>query len=158
MENRISFQLTDEENTQVQQAVNVLVGVLESKFITLSPEDRRELPKMGDKTVAFVDKALEYGEVYPDYIPKFIDIPESKVDFEAVKTLRSIITPLERLTNLANDTMTLAGSEAYISALSIYKVLKNAAGMGQPGAEEAARELSNRFPRGRRKGEVVEEN
>ena len=50
---------------------------------------------------------------------------------------------------------TLAGSETYTSALSIYKVLKNAAGMGQPGAEEASRELSNRFPRGKRKGEVV---
>ncbi len=101
---------------------------------------------------------MEYGAVYPDYIPNFIDIPESKVDFEAVKSLHSVITPLERISNLLNDTMTLAGSEAYSSALSIYKVLKNAAGMGQPGAEEATRELRNRFPRGKRKGEVMEEN
>ncbi|MBI9064524.1 MAG: hypothetical protein JEZ14_21240 [Marinilabiliaceae bacterium] len=158
MENLISFQLTLEERNQVEQAIQTLVGVLESKLITLSPEDRRELPKMGDKTVAFVDKALEYGVAYPDYIPNFIDIPEAKKDFETVKTLRNIITPLERISNLANDTMTLAGSEAYTSALSVYKVLKNAARMGQPGAEEASRELSNRFPRGRRKGEVIGEN
>jgi len=29
-------------------------------------------------------------------------------------------------------------------------VLKNAADMGQPGAENAARELASRFPRGKR--------
>jgi len=64
---------------------------------------------------------------------------------------------LARLTTEIDDTMTLAGSEAYSAALSIYKVLKNAASMGQPGAKEASIELKNRFPRARKKTEKVEE-
>jgi hypothetical protein len=40
----------------------------------------------------------------------------------------------------------LAGSEAFTSSLSIYKVLKNAAVMGQSGASEAAADLGSRFP------------
>lgn len=112
---------------------------------------------MGDKTVAFVEKALDYGEQYPAYIPKFIDVTEAKVNFETVRVLRNINTPLIRIANEIDHTMTLAGSQAYSSALSIYKVLKNAANMGQPGAKEAANELKNRFPRAKKKSETPQE-
>lgn len=150
MDNRISFLLSDEEKTDINQAVGTLVNILEPKLMTLTLDERKELPKMGDRTVAFVEKALEYGEEYPQYMPAFIDVAEAKVDFEAVKSLRGYFTQLERITNELDDSMTLAGSEAYSSALSIYKVLKNAASMGEPGAEEAVSELGNRFPRGKR--------
>ncbi|MBI9060632.1 MAG: hypothetical protein JEZ14_01505 [Marinilabiliaceae bacterium] len=158
MENKVSFQLTEEENEQVKGAIELLKTILETKLITLAPDDRKELPKMGDKTVAFVDKSLEYANAYPNYIPSFINIPAARADFEAVKTLRNLATPLERICNQVNDTMTLAGSEAYTASLSIYKVLKNAASMGQPGADEASKELSTRFPRGKRKGESIQNN
>ncbi|QGY43759.1 hypothetical protein GM418_08840 [Maribellus comscasis] len=150
MENRFSFFLTDEEKEQVKEAIQVLVSVLEPKLMTLTPEERKELPKMGDKTVAFVEKAVEYAEQYPSYIPAFIDVSETRSDFEAVKAIRLYYTQLQRLTDTLDDSMLLAGSEAYISSLSVYKVLKNAAGMGQPGAEEAVAELAARFPRGKR--------
>lgn len=153
MDNRISFNLTDEEKTELGGAVNTLVNILEPKLKTLLPEERRELPKMGDKTVAFVEKALEFGQEYPQYMPAFIEVPEALIDFEAVKTMRNYFTQLERITNQLDDSMVLAGSEAYGSALSIYKVMKNAAAMGQPGAEEAVQELANRFPRGKRRTE-----
>ncbi len=158
MENKYSFQFSDEERNLVDGAIGTLKSVLEKKLITLTPDERKELAKMGDKTVAFVDKSLEYADTYPNYIPSFINIPGARIDFEAVKTLRNLATPLERICNQINDTMTMAGSEAYTAALSIYKVLKNAANMGQPGADEASRELSNRFPRGKRKGEAIQNN
>lgn len=158
MESKMSFQLTDEEQEQVNNAIGILRTILEPKLITLAPDDRKELPKMGDKTVAFVDKSLEYANAYPNYIPSFINIPGARGDFEAVKALRNLATPLERICNQVNDTMTLAGSEAYTASLAIYKVLKNAANMGQPGADEASKELSNRFPRGKRKGESIQNN
>ena len=158
MGNRISFQLTDEERTKVQGATKTLVEVLDPKLITLAADDRKELPKMGDKTVSFVDKSLEYADAYPNYIPSFINVSNARFDYETVKILRNVATPLERICNQLNDTMTLAGSEAYTASLSIYKVLKNAANMGQPGADEASKELSNRFPRGKRKGESIQNN
>ena len=157
MENRISLQLSEEEKTQLNGHIEGIVAILESKLHTLLPEEKRDLPKMGDKTVAFVEKALEYGEQYPGYMPNFIDVPEARIDFETVRLLRKFNTPLARLTTEIDDTMTLAGSEAYSAALSIYKVLKNAASMGQPGAKEASIELKNRFPRARKKTEKVEE-
>ncbi|RIJ49947.1 hypothetical protein D1614_04180 [Maribellus luteus] len=151
MDDQFSFHLTEDEKDQVNQAIQVLATVLEPKLMTLTPEERKELPKMGDKTVAFVEKAVEYGQEYPQYMPAFIDVPEATADFEAVKAIRTYFTQLERITNELDDSMILAGSEAYSASLSIYKVLKNAATMGQPGAEEAVAELANRFPRGKRK-------
>ncbi|BAX78543.1 hypothetical protein [Labilibaculum antarcticum] len=156
MENKISFILTPEEQSQVNQALVTLKTVLEPKLISLLASDKKELPKMGDKTLAFVEKSLEYARIYPDFMPNFIDVPEAKLDLESVKALRQILTPLERITNEIDDTMTLAGSEAYSASLSVYKVLKNAASMGQPGAAEASAELKNRFP-GKKKTVVISE-
>jgi len=56
MNNEISFKLTDEEITQLDQAVETITKVLGSKLTTLDPERRRELLHMGDKSVAFVEK------------------------------------------------------------------------------------------------------
>ena len=151
MEDRFSFHLSDEESAQIEGAIQTLATVLEPKLLTLTPDERKELPKMGDKTVAFVEKAVEYGEEYPQYIPDFIDVPEAKADFDAVKDIRNYFNQILRLSTEMEDSMLIAGSEAYSSALSIYKVLKNAASMGQPGAEQAAEELAKRFPRGKRK-------
>lgn len=146
MENKVSFVLSEEENTQIMDALNVLTSVLEPKLTHLSAADKKELPKMGDKTVAFVEKSLEYAEQYPNYIPSFIDINEAKIDLQSVRKLRQLFLPLERITNGVDSTITLAGSEAFSSSLSIYKVLKNAAVMGQSGASEAAADLGSRFP------------
>lgn len=150
MEDQFSFHLNNEEKDQIAAAIQTLVTVLEPKLMTLTPDERKELPKMGDKTVAFVDKATEYGQAYPQYMPAFIDVPEAIADFEAVKIIRTYFTQLDRITKELDDSMTIAGSEAYTSSLSIYKVLKNAASMGQPGAEKAVEELGKRFPRGKR--------
>lgn len=146
MENKVAFVLSDEEKTQVMDAVGVLTAVLEPKLTNLSADDKKELPKMGDKTVAFVEKSLEYAEQYPNYIPDFINVAEAKIDLQSVRALRQLFLPLERITNEIDSTITLAGSEAFSSSLSIYKVLKNAAVMGQAGASEATADLSSRFP------------
>ncbi|MFA8434546.1 MAG: hypothetical protein ACEPOZ_08530 [Marinifilaceae bacterium] len=155
MDNQISFQLSEEEKAQILQAIETLKSVLEPKLITLRPEERRGLSRMGDKTVSFVEKAVDYAAQYPDYMPGFIDINETKIDIESVRTLRQFLTPIESLASQLDDTMALAGSEAYTSALAIYKVLKNAANLGQPGAEEAAKELRYRFPQRRKKEEEI---
>ena len=43
-------------------------------LINLTPEERQRLPKMGDKTLGFVTKALELSKRYPKLVPKYLDI------------------------------------------------------------------------------------
>lgn len=140
-----------EEKILIENAIKVLEDVLEPKLETLVSEDKRDMPKMGNKTVSFVEKALEYGTEYPEYIPSFANVAEAKIDMDSVKTLRGLLTPLQRITNGLDDSMTLAGSEAYACSRTIYKVMKSAASLGQPGAAEAAKELGKRFPTTRKK-------
>jgi hypothetical protein len=46
-----------------------------------------ELSKMGDKTLAFVQKALEYAEANPTLVPAYLDIAEAKKDFSLSQDL-----------------------------------------------------------------------
>jgi len=115
MTDKFSFQLSEQDKSDVNTAIQTLVSILEPKLITLTPEERMEMPKMGDKTVSFVEKAIEYAQEYPQYMPAFIDIPEAELDFNAVKDIRVIFNQLQRLTSVLDDSMILAGSEAYSS-------------------------------------------
>jgi hypothetical protein len=49
---------------------------------------------------------------------------------------------------MLNDTMLVAGSEAYCAALAFYSSVKFASRMNQPGAEVISNELKRQFPRG----------
>ena len=101
---------------------------------------------MGDKTLAFVEKALEFGSTYPDLVPPYVDLAELKKDLEATKIMISILRKLEEITTMLDDTALLAGSEAYTAALSIYAAAKDAARRNVGGAASAYNEMKMRFP------------
>jgi len=63
-------------------------------LIALSNEERRGLPKMGDKTIPFVEKVIEYASSNPEFIPSFMDLQELKNDFAAVMVLSQMFRPI----------------------------------------------------------------
>jgi hypothetical protein len=146
-ENRVSVVFSDEDVKAIQDAVNILNQKLLPFLIKVGPEERRMIPKMGDKTVSFVTKAAEYASSNPALVPQFIDVEEIKKDVSLVSVLRTIAGPLDTISDLLNDTMLVAGSEAYCSALAFYSSVKFAARMNQPGAEVIFNELKQQFPR-----------
>ena len=150
VENRISFVLSEEDKTTVNNALAYLRNVLLPKLITLSATDRQEVPRMGDKTVSFVEKALEYCRQEPQLYSNLVDVQEFEVDVTAYSTLRSLYSQLETITSAIDDSMLLSGSEAYNAALISYSLLKSAGRTNHPGAKDKVAELSNRFPRGKR--------
>lgn len=54
-------------------------------------------------------------------------------DVEAVNSLFQIITPLHKLQEELDDTILLAGSEAYTASLVFYSTLKSTLAAGQSG-------------------------
>jgi hypothetical protein len=115
---------------------------------TLSPEDRQELPKMGNKTVVFVQKALDHCKQNPELVPPFLNVDELAVDVKAVESIRSLYQPLLQITEALADTMTLSGSEAYSGALIFYSSIKSAKKSKIAKAEVIYDDLSARFPKG----------
>lgn len=150
-ENLISLNIPAGDLAEINAALAVLKTKLVPHLISMSSEDKMALPKMGDKTLAFVTKALEQAELNQNLVPAYIDVDEMKTDYDAVKLLRPILVQLEELCKLTDDTMTQSGSEVYVSSLAFYNAIAAAARANVPGAQVIFDELSARFDFRRRK-------
>ena len=149
MENKVSITISEETVTGVVK----LIASIEQNLpwmINLTAEERQALPKMGDKSLSFVNKAYEYAKLNPSVVPSFLDLKEFEKDANAVVQLKKILIPLRQLFEKVDDTNLQAGSEAYTAALIFYYALKGAARAGEPGMKTVYDDLSARFPgRGR---------
>ncbi len=150
-ENRIELNITEEEQTQVNEAINVLEQVLMPKLFVLEKSEKADLLRMGDKSVAFVGKSLEIAKQDAVLLEAFIDVPALEKDVAAITSLRALSFKVDRIASAIDDSKALAGHEAYNASLMVYSLMKNAAKMGHPGAKEKVAELKQRFPRTRTK-------
>jgi hypothetical protein len=143
-ENRVSATLSDADRQAVLAAVNTIREKLPF-LVDLSPDERRTLPRMGDKSRGFVTQALEVATLNPDILPRSFDVDEMRKDVELLSALSPIMASLSQLSELVEDTHMEVGSEAYASALLVYQYAR-AGGKGSAldGALDA---LSQRFAR-----------
>ena len=142
----IAVNIPEADLADIKAAIATLAAKLKPHLQTLTTQERIELPKMGDKTVAFVQKALEYGQQNKDLVPSFLDLAALATDVKAVQSLRELAQGLNPITDALNDSMTLSGSEAYQGALVFYSNVKNAAKVKAPNAGTIYDDLSSRFP------------
>lgn len=145
-ENRVSIELTPEALTKCEDAIKTLKTELEPYLIALTSTERRDIPKMSDKTYAFVKKIITYTDENPQFLPYFMDADELKTDFNAVSQLNKIFTPLNQLTSLLDDTIKQSGGEAYLTGLAYYNSVKQANKMDIPDAKPIYDDLKKRFP------------
>jgi hypothetical protein len=155
-DNRVSIQIPLADLTKVLEAIKVAEQLLKPYLISLSPDERKELPKMSDKTTPFVEKALEYAESNPEFAPPYMNVPELKIDLNAVYDLTKIFRAIAQLYDNISDTTMLSGSEAYVAALTYYNSIKQAAKLNVPGAKPIQEDLKKRFEKS--KGKEGEED
>jgi len=145
MENKINFTIPDEVITEVTQKLNEVETALKPYLIALTPEERRTIPKMSDKTVPFVEKTLDYSQSDPQFAPPFMDKDGLAADMKAVDQLMPIFRVINQLNDGLDDTLMEAGGESYVNALSYYNAVKMASKMNIPGAKAIYEDLSKRF-------------
>lgn len=153
--NSISAELVQVDYDAVMAAIQTINDNLPF-LITLSDDERRALPKMGDKTIAFVSKALEYAKLNPALIPAFMNLTEFEKDMALVEQLENIKRNINTVRGSIIATEMLAGSEAYQAALMFYQSTKMAMKMNLPGAKEIYEDLNKRFPRGKKQVPTTE--
>ena len=100
---------------------------------------------MGDKTIAFVQKAFEYAEKNPALMPTYLDLVEAKNDFALAQDLNGILQQVNTVQRAIEDTMMVAGSEAYDAALIFYNSIKATSRGNVPGTEAIYNDLHQRF-------------
>jgi hypothetical protein len=112
-------------------------------LIGLDPDTRRSLPRMGDKSRAFVRKCQDVAEQNPGMLPRAFDLEEFKRDCALDEALLPISQSIGQLAEMVDDTLTAARSDAYFAALAVYRSAKMAGkGLGLDGALD---DLGRRF-------------
>lgn len=144
-DNRVSAALTAQDVTDILASVAAISAKLPF-LINLSPQERRELPRMGDKSIGFDDKCRTYMSSHPEFIPGFVDIEEVNKDRELRVQMMRFYAALIALTDEVDDTLRVVSSEAWMADLAYYQAVREAAKRGMAGAETIYNDLQQRFP------------
>lgn len=129
-------------------AIDGALQVLETQLtglVALTPDQRRQLIKMGDKSEAFCRQAVDVIGENPGILPRNFDDEGLRRDLAALDILRPRLIRLARLYERANDTEMALGSDLMTNALEAYAFLK-IAGKGE-GLDGLRKMLSARFNR-----------
>jgi hypothetical protein len=151
MENRHVLPVPPEVLAQAQTKINEANALLAPYLLPLTPEERHDLPKMGNKTLSFVEKALDYALQYPQLCPSYFNMADFDTDMKDATGLRILYVSAKQLSDNIDDTVLIAGSEAYQASLVFYNAVKAAAAQDVPGAKEVYADLKARFPGVKRK-------
>ena len=143
-DNKVSAALSAADRDTVLAAIATIRQKLPF-LIHLTTDDRRSIVKLGDRSRAFVSKALDVANQNPNMLPPSFDVPEMRQDWNLFEDLQPILLALNQLQGLVEDTVMEAGSEAYAAALAIYEFTKTAT--NRSALEAAAGELGQRFTR-----------
>ncbi len=140
----IDATVTDAQQISVLKAIKEIETNLQF-LINLTAQERQSLPKMGNATQSFVTKALEIATNNPQFVPPYADLAAMRKDYELAMRLQGMEMQIASLLEKVSDTNLAAGSEAYVTGLTIYNSLKAAAKVNVPGAKALVAELAERF-------------
>jgi hypothetical protein len=146
--NLISAAISDADQANIAADIADIQKILAPVLIfNLTPQERLESLKMGDKTLAFVQKSLEYATSNPSIVPAFLDVDEANKDYALARALYTIYQQLITLIHAIEDSMMVSGGESYDGALIFYNALKGAIRSNVPGSQAIEADLKERFPR-----------
>ena len=144
LHNRVSATLTPEQVATVKTALQQIREALPF-LIGLTTDERQTLPKMNIANRSFTEDALNVIDHNPGIFPPYLDLAELRKDLQLYDQLGALVTLANQLCELMRDTQILAGSEAYVTALTGYKMAGAAASSGVPGAKTVYDLLKKRF-------------
>ena len=90
MEDKHVNSIPPEVLAQAQANIDATNALLAPYLLRLTPAERHDLPKMGDKTLSFVEKAQDYAHQYPALCPSYLNVAEFDVDMTDATGLRRV--------------------------------------------------------------------
>ena len=143
-QNLVDIDITTDALGAIDAALTALETSL-APLVALTPDQRQQLVKMGDKSEAFCRQAGHVFAENPGILPGAFDLPGYQRDMATLDALRPRLLRLGKLYQRAQDTDMALGSDLMTNALQGYAFLK-VAGKGQ-GLDEMRKMLSARFTR-----------
>jgi hypothetical protein len=142
--NRLNKILTQAEIDALRGAFNTIETIL-PWLIGLNTSEKVALPKMNDSNKTFTEDAQTGLSINADIFPAYLKADEMGKDVTLFNQLEEFVQRSGKLSEKLSDTQTLAGSEAYITALAVYRLAESAAIAGIPGADTLYKQLKQRF-------------
>lgn len=146
-QNLLSITYTDEQMAAAEAAISQLETIF-GNFLSLTPDERRRLNRMGQQSQPFCEKTLMMMEQNRHLIPPVLDMVEARRDQKALQLLEPLLNRLERLAERGADTEAALGSDLMMLCLDGYAALDRG-GVGE-GLDSLRKELAKRFARKRR--------
>ena len=141
-QNLVSMNLNDEQLAAVDAALEALENSL-SGMVSLSPLQRRSVPRMGSKSEAFCRQTLSLLGQNPQVVNPRHGLPDAEADLATLDALRPRMQRLGRLYSRGSDTQMALGSDVMATALHGYKLLKVSG--GSQSLEDLRASLGTRF-------------
>ena len=144
--NLISIELTPQEVTDINAAIDIIEAIINPKVVNLTPAERQRYGRLGDETENFVVKTLTYTEQKPDIIPFFIDTNELKLDVQSRNAVGPVLKRLSILTEKLEDTHKVIGWDLYNAIIAVYRNVKMLSKQDVPGTTIIYEDLKKQFP------------
>jgi hypothetical protein len=150
LENLISIEFTTEELTALDGHLDGIQQVLVGKTVNLTPDQRQQYGSIGNQNKLIVDKAKNYMEQHPNWIPNFLDKTEFDKDYTARQQMEQRTQRLQNLTQQLLDTKTLLDHDNYTNSLSFYRMMRYLAGENEPGSKTVYEDMKVLFSKSAR--------
>jgi len=142
--NRINTTATAAQITGVKTAIQAINTNLPF-LIGLTIGERIALPAINVNNKAFTEDAIMAMVNNANLVPTYLSVPNMQADLTLFSQLDELIIITKQLLERLEDTQLLAGSEAYVAALTSYKAIGGAADAGVAGADTLYSQLKARF-------------
>lgn len=142
--NRINTVISDADLAAVNGAIDTIETTL-SFLIGLTVEERIQLPKINVANKAFAQDAINAVVNNGNMLPAYLNTTDMQNDMNLYNQLDKIAIRIRQVLEKVDDTQMLAGSEAYVAALTAYKLFAAAASAGIPGSDAVYDTLKERF-------------
>ena len=142
--NRIDTVISDADLAKVNTALNDIESTL-SFLIGLTVEERVQLPKINVANKSFTQDAINAVVNNSAMLPAYLDKTAMEKDMDLYLQLDKLAIRIRQLLEKIDDTQMLAGSEAFVAALTAYKLFAAAAAAGVAGSDAVYDTLKERF-------------
>jgi hypothetical protein len=110
--------------TALNGAVDTIRTTLGTRVVSLSPQQRRELVKMGGKTRAFCDGAIAALQSNSASLPPSVDVAELTDDMADFDKLNAFASDFTTLSESIDDTLKAISSDVMTTSIFGVGILK----------------------------------
>lgn len=131
--------------------INAAIQTIRTKLpflISISNQERKEMAKLGDKSMGFDEKCAAYIGSNPEFLPGFVETAEVNKDRALRGRIMEFFPNLQTLCESVDDTLMVVNGDLWMADLAYYQSVRQAAKRGRAGADTIYNDLRTRFPGG----------